>query len=168
MMKNKSMVIFTALSVGVLASAGAVLPAVAQNSMAQEILNAHNRYRAEVGVPPLAWSPTLASHAQQWANQGRFQHSSGTGEGENLWMGTSRRFSPTQMVGSWGDEKRSFVRGTFPNVSSTGNWANVGHYTQVIWRNTTQVGCGGVDVGGNYIFVCRYSSPGNVMGQPVF
>lgn len=125
------------LSSATLAITSASLPAVAQNSAAQEILNAHNRYRAEVGVPPLIWSNTLANQAQQWANHlasigGKLQHSSNSerpNEGENLWMGTSHRFSFTQMVENWGNEKRYFIRGTFPKVSSTGNWADVGHYT---------------------------------------
>jgi uncharacterized protein YkwD len=33
-----------------------------------EILNAHNNYRAEVGVSPLVWDDQLAASAQQWAD----------------------------------------------------------------------------------------------------
>jgi Cysteine-rich secretory protein family len=148
------------------------LPAFAQNSMVQEILNAHNQYRAELGAPPIAWSNTLAKQAQEQANylsaNRKFEHSRVSGQGENLWMGTSHRFSLIQMIGSWGDEKQHFVKGTFPNVSRTGDWSDVGHYTQMVWRNTTQVGCAGADgPDGNYRFICRYVSPGNVMGQSI-
>ena len=45
------------------------------------------------------------------------------------------------MVGSWIDEKRAFRPGVFPNVSRTGNWDDVAHYTQLIWKGTTRVGC---------------------------
>ena len=145
-----------------------------QNSIAQEILNAHNQYRAEVGVPPLTWSDTLANHAQEWADYlaslgGTLQHSQNTGEGENLWMGASGYFSYTQMIESFGNEKQYFIGGTFPNVSSTGKWQDVGHYTQVVWRNTTEVGCAiATSANGNDILVCRYSPPGNFLGQAAF
>lgn len=39
-----------------------------QNSQVQEILDAHNKYRAEVGLSALTWSNNLANSAQQWAN----------------------------------------------------------------------------------------------------
>lgn len=142
------------------------------NAMIDEILAAHNHYRAEVGVSSIRWSNTLASSAQQWANNlaasGKFEHSGTRGVGENLWMGTTKRFSYSRMVDSWGNEKKFFVRGNFPNVSSTGNWTDVGHYTQVVWRNTTEVGCAIASDGRNDYLVCQYNPPGNFTGQPVF
>jgi Cysteine-rich secretory protein family len=142
--------------------------------MSEEILDAHNQYRAQVDVPPLEWSDLLASDAQAWADYlaslggQELEHAEDTGQGENLWMGTSGFFSPTEMVASWGEEQQYFIGGTFPDVSSTGNWFDVGHYTQVVWRNTTEVGCGIATAGGNDIFVCRYSPPGNFLGESVY
>lgn len=143
-------------------------------SLSQEMVTVHNRYRAEVNVPPLTWSDTLARNAQQWANQlaargGRtLEHSEVRGEGENLWMGTSGYFTYSDMVNGWGEEKQYFRAGVFPNVSTTGNWTDVGHYTQMVWRNTRQVGCGIATAGGNDILVCRYSPPGNYLRQRVY
>lgn len=144
-----------------------------EGSMADEILNAHNQYRSEVDVPPLTWSDTLASHAQEWADYlaslgAVLQHSKGTGEGENLWGGTSGAYSYAQMIEGFGNEQQYFVSGTFPDVSSTGNWADVGHYTQMVWRDTTEVGCAIASANGNDVLVCRYSPQGNFLGQPVF
>ncbi|BAY09012.1 CAP domain-containing protein [Calothrix sp. NIES-2098] len=142
-----------------------------QNAQIQEMLAAHNRYRAEVGIPPLQWSDNLAASAQQWANHlagtGTFEHSH-NGSGENLAQGSTGFFSVTKLVDMWGDEKQYFSNGTFPNVSSTGNWMDVGHYTQVIWRNTTEVGCGLASGNGNDVLVCHYNPGGNVTGQGVF
>lgn len=138
----------------------------------KEIVTAHNKYRAELNIPPLKWSEKLAQNAQVWANhlasQRRMYHSSGTNEGENLWMGTTGYYSLTNMVDSWGAEKRYYRNGVFPDVSSSGNWADVGHYTQVIWRNTTEVGCAQSTGGGYDYFVCRYLPPGNYMREQVY
>lgn len=147
--------------------------AAAQDSIAAQLLAAHNRYRSEVGVPALIWSDTLSSHAQDWADHlaatgGTLQHSQEAGEGENLWQGTADRFSYTDMVDSWGDEKQYFRPGAFPAVSSTGNWPDVGHYTQLIWGNTTEVGCGVATVNSSDILVCRYNPPGNYLGERAY
>lgn len=145
-----------------------------QASIAEQLLAAHNRYRAEVGVSPLVWSETLANHAQDWADHlaatdgNTLQHSQNSGEGENLWLGPSDYFSHTDMVDSWGDEKQYFRYGAFPDVSATGNWADVGHYTQLIWKDTTEVGCGLAEAERNTILVCRYNPPGNYIGQSAY
>ncbi|MBN1531047.1 MAG: SCP-like extracellular [Spirochaetes bacterium] len=145
--------------------------------MAAQAVAAHNRYRAELGIPGLTWSQTLAEHAQVWADHlasigGRSlmhsQNSERPGEGENLWMGTSGYYSVTQMVDTWGNEKQYYRDGVFPNVSTTGSWFQVGHYTQMIWRDTREVGCARASAGGNDIFVCRYSPPGNYMGRKAY
>ncbi|NEZ54121.1 SCP-like extracellular [Leptolyngbyaceae cyanobacterium CCMR0081] len=143
---------------------------------AQELLDLHNQYRDEVQIPRLTWSDELANNAQSWANElassgGQLRHPDGlggSGMGENLWGGTARAFSLDQMINSWGSEKRFFRNGRFPNISSTGDWEDVGHYSQMVWRNTTQLGCGLATGSGVDILVCRYSPPGNFSGQQVF
>lgn len=135
----------------------------------KETLAAHNKYRTPLGLPPLTWSDTLAEHAAAWARHlaatSTFVHAKQTGEGENLWMGTKGHYTRTQMVDSWGAEKQHFVYGNFPNVSSTGKWQDVGHYTAMIWRTTTEVGCALVPGVKYDYYVCRYSPQGNWMGQ---
>ena len=138
------------------------------------ILSAHNVARAEVGSAPLQWDPTLAvaaaSYGPALSRMGRLVHSPRTGrenQRENLWMGQVGRFGPEQMVATWTDEKRLFFPGAFPNVSRTGNWADVAHYTQMIWKGTTHVGCAIYRDGGWDYLICRYSPPGNRDGKVV-
>ncbi len=137
--------------------------------MVEEVLAVHNKHRAEQGIPPLAWSERLAVHAMQWANHlaqsGQLRHSKVLGEGENLWMGKTERFSDAQKVEHWVSEKRYFKSGVFPHVSMSGDWSDVGHYTQIIWRNTTEVGCAKATSGDRDIFVCRYAPQGNMLTQ---
>jgi len=144
------------------------------NNFAARIVAAHNRERAALGMAPLVWDPVLepgaASYAQGLALTGRFAHSdraSRAGTGENLWMGTRGAFSLEQMVGSWASEKAMFVPGVFPRVSRNGNWAAVGHYSQMIWPTTTRIGCAlGSNRAADYL-VCRYAPAGNIDGRRV-
>lgn len=166
---------FVAFSLAGLAATQQVPTTQAQTTRSinkTEILTAHNNYRSQVGVPPLQWSDTLASSAQKWANQlaatRTFRHSKTQGVGENLWSGTAGAFTFVQMVNSWGSEKKYFKYGVFPDVSTTGNWVNVGHYTQMVWRNTKLVGCGIATGKGNDYLVCHYSPQGNYIKQKVY
>lgn len=142
---------------------------------AQQLLAEHNRARDEAGVPRLKWSDELARKAQAWAerlaSEGQLRHASRSetrGAGENLWAGSAGYYAPNQMIGAFLDEKRHFVRATFPRVSRTGNWQDVGHYTQVVWRNTQQVGCAVARGGSDDFLVCRYWPAGNWVGQVPF
>ena len=139
----------------------------ANDLMREEVLAVHNRYRVELDIAPLVWSEKLAAHARQWANHlarsgGQLRHSKVLGEGENLWKGTAESFSDTEKVEYWAHKKKYFKSGIFPHVSTSGNWTDVGHYTQMIWRNTTEVGCAKATSGKYDIFVCRYAPQGNI------
>src|SRR5262249_2791101 len=139
----------------------------AQISQAQieELLRAHNRWRAEVGAPNLTWSSIVAASAQRWANQlapGRLEHDQRSEYGENLYWGSGVQ-TPTAAVDSWGSEKQKLAyRGEAINNQ---NFKCVGHYTQMVWRNSKELGCGiarGSD--GSSTWVCRYNPGGNVLG----
>jgi hypothetical protein len=141
---------------------------------AVRILASHNLERARLNVPPLQWDPQLAASAAAYgpmlASIGRLQHSPRAmrpGQRENLWMGTRGFFSPEQMVGTWINERREFRPGVFPNVSRTGNWYDVSHYTQLIWKGTTRVGCAIHSTGRYDYLICSYSPPGNIDGRTV-
>jgi hypothetical protein len=138
------------------------------------ILAVHNRERAAVGVRPLQWDARLAAAAAAYATTlgslGRLEHSARStrpGQSENLWTGTAGRYAPEQMVGSWAAEKVRFRPGVFPNVSTTGSWEDVSHYTQMIWPATTSVGCALHRARRLDYLVCRYSPKGNQDGRRV-
>lgn len=151
---------------------GAALPDV--NGL---ILAAHNRERAMVGVPAMHWDAKLAADAREWAvylaASGTFEHfeevsDDPEAQGENLWMGTKGAFAAETMVGHWAGEKKDFVEGAFPNNSRTGDLEDVGHYTQMVWRDTTAMGCAIVPNDEDEYLVCRYATSGNVVGERPF
>ena len=143
-------------------------------NMERRLLAIHNRARAAAGAPALAWDSNLARQAAPYAvilaRRGRLSHSDPKdrpGQGENLWLGTRSAYSIEEMAGGWVDEQRMFRAGNFPQVSSTGRWSDVAHYTQIIWRGTTRVGCA-IHKGDAWdVLVCRYAPAGNVVGQRV-
>jgi hypothetical protein len=136
------------------------------------VLNAHNEARRQFGVPAVAWSNELAAaareHAQSMAATGIYRHDQTPGRrkksGENLWRGQRGLFSYDVMVGVMVEEARHFRPGTFPNVSRTGDWSQVAHYTQIIWPTTTEVGCALASSTTTDYFVCRYAPTGNKDG----
>ena len=134
----------------------------------------HNQLRAAAGITPIHWDYSLATAADAYATQlaqtGRWGHSAQStraGQGENLWMGTHGAFTIDQMLGAWAAEARAFRPGRFPDVSRTGSWKDLGHFTQMIWPHSIRVGCAlRSSVRFDY-FVCRYSPAGNVTGVTV-
>lgn len=140
----------------------------------QPLLDLHNRERALVKALPLKWDPELAAAAAAYgptlARLGRLEHAppeQRPGQGENLWMGTRNAYRVERMFRGWAREKSIFRRGLFPDVSTTGRWQDVAHYTQVIWRGTTRVGCAVHQAEKWDYLICRYAPPGNVRGRPV-
>ena len=82
-------------------------------------------------------------------------------------MATHGYLTVEGLVGLWTREKADLQPGLFPAVSRTGQWEDVGHYTQMVWPTTTHVGCALYSVDRDYL-ICRYTPPGNVEGSPVF
>lgn len=157
----------------------AAAPAYPQASAApgpedQDFLEAHNLARAEAGVPPLVWSERLARDAAGWAahlaTTGLYDHANveqRRGQGENLWRGTRGIWDARTKIGFFVEEKRMFRPGAFPEVSRTGQWGDVAHYTQVIWPQTREVGCAVAVTQAEEVLVCRYWPAGNIWGHPL-
>jgi uncharacterized protein YkwD len=133
-------------------------------SVAQRWIAAHNKVRAAHCAPALTWSKKLEAVAQKWAYTLEakgcvFGHSGGQTYGENLAAGTAGALDPESTVAMWYDEIKlyKFPKGGFS--------MKTGHFTQLVWTTTTQVGCGHVTCNGNDIYVCNYDPPGNWEGQ---
>jgi pathogenesis-related protein 1 len=146
----------------------AVSPAVTaaeppSDPRARALLDAHAARRAEHCAPPLAWSGELARHAQAWADRiaqhGCALEHSRSAYGENLAAGTSGTLSPEQVVDMWYREvaRYRFRGGRFS--------METGHFTQLVWRGSTALGCGTSACDGLDVWVCNYDPPGNVERQ---
>ena len=140
---------------------------------AKEALDFHNKARNDVGVAPLTWSPEISKYAQEWANNlaangCQLQHRSSAqntkGYGENIGMGYSG-YNALSASKAWYSEISQFQN----VVLDQNNWYKAGHYSQMVWRNTTHLGIGVAKCSnGATIVVGNYNPPGNYMGQKAY
>lgn len=143
---------------------------------AQKALDFHNKVRSDVGVAPLSWSESLAAHAQDWANQlgqegctmrHRPKNSTDKFYGENLYAGSSNMENDHPLKASqlWYDEIKLYEH----EILNDDNWYDAGHYTQMVWKNTKEVGMGMTQCSnGRIIVVANYNPPGNYLGQKAY
>lgn len=176
---------------GALVSLGAALlfggtnnkPAASQSfdlgAFQNSALAEHNAYRSDHRSPALTLGTSLNStaqaHAEAMLSRGNLFHSSSNqrnGAGENLFVS----YSPSplapeaiaaQTIGTWYEEESNY------NYGNPGFDVNAGHFTQIVWKDTTQLGCGVAqgsrNFGGRdftaYYVVCHYAPAGNVVGE---
>lgn len=140
----------------------------------QANLDVHNALRASVSpaaspaLPAMQWNTTVAAAAQSYADQCTFEHSA-SGYGENLYATTGHYSDEQAAARLWAAEAPNY---TYANNSCAAGQI-CGHYTQMVWRSSTQLGCGirecssGSPWGdGTWtIVVCQYNAPGNYNGQ---
>ncbi|KAE9381276.1 PR-1-like protein [Stipitochalara longipes BDJ] len=125
-----------------------------------DILAATNFYRSEHGVAPLTWNATSAKYAADWSSNCNFVHSGGP-TGENLAAGYA---NASASVDAWGLEREQY------NWAKPGFSETTGHFTQLVWGNTTTVGCGRTNCANKnktpgWYVVCEYYPPGNIEGD---
>jgi hypothetical protein len=155
---------------------------------------AHNAARRSLDLDPplpdLTWSEDLAEFAQEWAenlvndqNCGTIFHRMQSTYGENIAFRGSRplrvEYAPEEAVESWFSEIDCWDYGTIRGSESCDsvciselNSTGCGHFTQIAWRNTREVGCGyatcDADGWTNEVWVCNSDPPGNFVGQTPF
>ncbi len=170
----------------------------------QQIVLEHNRARKDAdahvpsgtpALPAASWDCAAAQVAQQWANdtggtqghsannwrQQQYSNRTGlqgraAGLGENLGWAVGSNASSVQSivnsVQSWDGERSDY------NHSSGACAAGkvCGHYTQVVWRESTRIGCGvkrgQIQFPGSgqvwphgYFLSCNYHNAGNINGD---
>ncbi len=126
----------------------------------EEWLQAHNKHRILHDVSPLTWSTTVATSAQAYADTCPADHS-GSQYGENMAMATYDQ-GQTGTVDAWYNEEPYY------DYDNPGFSGETGHFTQVVWKGTREVGCGyksGCPSGWPNVWVCQYDPPGNYNGQ---
>lgn len=142
-----------------------------------DILDRHNAYRRVHGAPPLLWSPGLEANASAWSSE-----LAGKGcvvatmppsldpsmqEGQNVYAFSSQADvdgSCKGAVDAWYQEGALYAWDT--SDPSTQSPDTVGHFTQVVWKGTTSLGCGSA-TGRNSdgwpckVVTCLYTPAGN-------
>ncbi|XP_042374791.1 pathogenesis-related protein 1-like [Zingiber officinale] len=160
----RSSLMLALLCAAALALATAPTTTMAQNSP-QDFVDAHNSARSAVGVGPVSWDDTVAAYAQSYAEQRigdcQLVHSGGP-YGENLFGGSGADWTAADAVGLWVGEQQYYDYDS--NSCAAGQVC--GHYTQVVWRSSTAIGCARVTCNNGAIFIiCNYNPPGNIDGQ---
>jgi uncharacterized protein YkwD len=135
-----------------------------------QCLKTHNDERTPLGIPKLVWSAELAQSALKWAKElarrNTLKHSSGRVHiGENVSCTGTKSNSLARLLGMWMDEKKYYIHKPYPNCSNTGDKSDVGHYTQVIWKDSKELGCGLATGSGRDFLVCQYKTSGNRQGK---
>ncbi len=179
------LLVATSLGCGSDSSGGSSGPAplASDDPIAIAIVAAHNTARANVipqpqtPIPNLGWSEDAAAAAQSWANRCTWGHDPKLGSlsmGQNIYTvaNSTGKYdtNPADVVGSWAGEGVDYDYAS--NTCAAGKVC--GHYTAVVWRNTTGTGCGhrvcttGSPFAGYPtwdFWVCNYVPAGNYLGQ---
>lgn len=112
------------------------------------------------------WSTELESVARDWAYKlsreygCRMMHSS-INYGENIFW-SNYPVKAKYVVDYWAEERFNYDYST--NSCRLGKVC--GHYTQIVWKETKELGCGrALCEGGEEIWVCNYNPAGNIKGK---
>ncbi|XP_062220936.1 pathogenesis-related protein PRB1-3-like [Phragmites australis] len=138
-----------------------------QSCSAQEYTVPQAHFRALHFLRPLKWSDALADRAAQWAEQYKGDCAAASpAAGVNVFRGyAGGSWQPSDAVAAWAEEKDNYDYGSDSCVVGK----ECGHYRQLVWRDSTQLGCASVDcASGETLMTCHYEPQGNLMGQKPF
>ncbi|XP_030579666.1 Golgi-associated plant pathogenesis-related protein 1-like [Archocentrus centrarchus] len=132
---------------------------MADESFKNEFLDTHNAYRAQHSAPPLTYNSELNDAAQKWAEEMLEKKTLGhshTEDGENVFYSFSsvaKKLTGKEAVNSWYSEIKDY------DFSKPGHQGKTGHFTQVVWKASTELGVG-IATDGNTVFVVGQYRPG--------
>ncbi|KAF3913674.1 hypothetical protein AA313_de0200600 [Arthrobotrys entomopaga] len=127
-----------------------------EGKFSKDMLSITNQLRAIHGAPPVKWNKTLATYASRAGRKCVFQHSGGP-YGENL-AGGGPMNNPVWYQWYLYTEVRNY------NWDNPGFAENTGHFTQLVWKSTKEMGCAWIAGCPNlsYMVWCEFTPPGNV------
>lgn len=137
------------------------------DSNRQEVLDVNNLYRWALNLDSVSYNYSLEKEAKEWAlvlaEKDRLIHAiSRNKHGENL-AKASYVFSVVDATNMWGIERLDYNHFTRHKKNV------VGHYTQMVWQGTSEIGCAlAKNEKGNYFSVCRYNPHGNIIRKYPF
>ena len=143
-------------------------PSISGNDFQKSALDAHNKYRAKHHVGKLILNQELCDIAQKYAQElartGNFAHSNGSfhgdNMGENLFACYGMKITGKMMTDDWYDEINQY------DFNNPGYISGTGHFTQVIWKGSKQVGFGYAQARDGYYYgVANYYPAGNYIGE---
>ncbi|KAF4124416.1 SCP protein [Geosmithia morbida] len=165
-------------------TSSAAAPSNTLSSYAGTMVKQHNYHRANHSSPDLTWDSDLASWAQNTAETCVFAHDMSQGDGnygQNLATYGSTGDIDSAMVNSarsavtdqwYNGEVNSWSFYGLADPPSGANLEDWGHFTQVVWKSSTKVGCytakcaaGTVLSYDAWYTVCNYNPPGNYGGE---
>ncbi|KAI9478205.1 MAG: CAP domain-containing protein [Benjaminiella poitrasii] len=125
-----------------------------------QALKQHNKYRKKHHAVPVVWSSKLAKHAKKVTDSCVWGHNVMSGTGQNIAYGYS---SMTAAVDGFYKEVANYNYKT----GKSSNGKVIGHFTQVVWNSTTEIGCAATYCSNlrTTYYVCDYSPPGNYIGR---
>ena len=141
---------------------------ISGNDFQQNALDAHNKYRKKHHVGNLVLSKDLCNIAQKYAESlartGNFAHSgdsyNGNPMGENLFACYGMKITGKTMTDDWYNEINDY------NFNRPGFKSGTGHFTQVVWKGSKQVGFGYAQARDGYYYgVANYYPAGNYMNE---
>lgn len=138
-------------------------------------LDHHNIHRSNHSAPDVVYNKTLATWAQAKAESCVWNEDAPEGVNMNIAQGTYLDAGSLAVVISnmwYNSELSNFPAYGVANLDTSGKqFQGWGHFTQVVWPSTTNIGCGsaacgpGTSIGSGYFVACMYYPPGNYIGQ---